>query len=149
MRRLGPRALLVLICGCHCLSLSADETHPGRQIAQKTTISVKTGDTAKDVEVHYWLFLPAKYATTEKSAHKWPLVLYLHGKGECGHDLKLVKGNGPCKIVESHHDFPFVVVSPQCPANEHWNPELLGTLVDRVVESHDVDPKRLYVTGLS
>jgi predicted peptidase len=151
-RRLGVRAKFVfwlLVCCGHNLSLCADEPHAGRQVAQKLTISLTTGESAKDVDVHYWLFLPAKYRHTEKSAHKWPLVLYLHGAGERGSDLKLVKSNGPSKIVESHHEFPFVVISPQCPANERWNPGLLGALVDGVVAAHDIDPKRLYVTGLS
>ena len=46
---------------------------------------------------------------------KWPLMLFLHGSGERGTDLNKVKKHGPPKIVEQKPDFPFIVVSPQCP----------------------------------
>ena len=58
--------------------------------------------------------------TTSKEA--WPLVLFLHGAGERGDNLDLVKKHGPPKLIEEGKPFPFVVVSPQCPENQ-----LVGT----------------------
>ena len=60
-----------------------------------------------------------------------------------------MKVHGPPKLVEKRKDFPFVVVSPQCPSGKWWNVEQLKSLVDQVVAKYQVDSTRIYVTGLS
>ncbi len=75
----------------------------GKAFEKEITIKVK---------LNYLLFLPEEYAKTDKS---WPLILFLHGRGESGTDLAKVKTHGPPKIVETKKDFPFIVVSPQSP----------------------------------
>ena len=97
-------------------------------------------------ELHYLLFLPAAYAVHPQ---RWPLMLFLHGAGERGDDLQLVKRHGVAKIVEEQPAFPLLVVSPQCPPTEAWAPEPLLALLDDIEQHYDVDPERLYVTGLS
>lgn len=96
--------------------------------------------------LHYLLFLPAAYAVHPQ---RWPLMLFLHGAGERGDDLQLVKRHGVAKIVEEQPAFPLLVVSPQCPPTEAWAPEPLLALLDDIEQHYDVDPERLYVTGLS
>ena len=59
----------------------------------------------------------------ENPQQKWPLILFLHGAGERGDDLNLVKVHGIPKIVEQREDFPFIVASPQCPKNSWWPAE--------------------------
>jgi predicted peptidase len=76
-------------------------------------------------------------------------MLFLHGAGERGDDLHLVKRHGVAKIVEEQPAFPLLVVSPQCPPTEAWAPEPLLALLDDIEQHYDVDPERLYVTGLS
>src|SRR5271169_5845328 len=93
----------------------------------------------------YLLFLPQGY---EQSKKKWPLMLFLHGSGESGHDLAKVKAHGPPKIVETKPDFPFILVSPQSPGRG-WNPEVLDALLDDVIRTYRVDKDRVYLTGLS
>src|SRR5215472_11548032 len=66
----------------------------------------------------YLLFLPKGYDS--KSSQRWPLLLFLHGSGERGADVWKVAVHGPPKLVAQQPDFPFVVVSPQCPAGEVW-----------------------------
>src|SRR5262245_56424417 len=61
-------------------------------------------------KMDYLLFLPQGY---EKSDRKWPVLLYLHGAGECGTNLNLLKRNGPTKYVRTHPEFPFILVAPQ------------------------------------
>lgn len=43
----------------------------------------------------------------------------------------------------------FLVVAPQCPSLEVWNDGALLALLDIVVRDYDVDPRRVYLTGLS
>ncbi|HWW02928.1 MAG TPA: prolyl oligopeptidase family serine peptidase [Candidatus Acidoferrum sp.] len=93
----------------------------------------------------YLLFLPQGY---EQSKKKWPLMLFLHGAGESGHDLAKVKTHGPPKIVETKPDFPFILVSPQSPGRG-WNPEVLNALLDDIMRTYRVDKDRVYLTGLS
>ena len=67
------------------------------------------------VTSRYLLSLPADYNKQPKK--KWPLVLFLHGAGERGDNLELVKVHGPPKLIEQGQQFPFIVVAPQCPAD--------------------------------
>jgi predicted peptidase len=101
---------------------------------------------AKTVAYRYWLFLPAGY---RKDGKRWPLMLFLHGSGERGDDLELVKKHGPPKLIEAGHEFPFIVLAPQCPAEEWWDPEGLDALLDSVIAKHQVDEHRVYLTGMS
>jgi len=102
--------------------------------------------------LNYLLFLPQEYG--QKPRKKWPLILFLHGMGERGdapEDLEIVKVYGPPMIVEREVDFPFIVASPQCPAESYWSAELdeLEALLDEIVATYAVDLDRVYLTGLS
>lgn len=98
-------------------------------------------------ELDYLLFLPKDYqAGGEK---KWPLILFLHGAGERGSDIWKVAVHGPPKVAPNRADFPFIVVSPQCPNNQVWSREVLLGLLDEIIAKHGVDTQRVYLTGLS
>ena len=103
----------------------------------------------KTVRLNYLLFLPKNYG--ENPQQKLPLILFLHGMGERGDDLGLVKRHGIPKIVEQREDFPFIAVSPQCPGNSFWPVEVdaLNALLDEIVTKYAVDEDRVYLTGLS
>jgi predicted esterase/flagellar basal body-associated protein FliL len=64
-----------------------------------------------------------------------------------------VKVHGPPKLVDARPDFPFIVVSPQCPKGRSWNGEVqqqfLAELLDSVMTRFAVDRERVVVTGLS
>lgn len=131
------------IIGCAALRMK-----PGIQIGQhpqelKTTIT-------KVLNQKYLLFLPAGYAIDQK---RWPLILFLHGAGERGDSLELVKKHGLPKIVEQKPDFPFILVSPQCPEDEWWTNthqiDFLKALLDEIIANYRVDTDRIYLTGLS
>ena len=102
----------------------------------------------KTLSCNYLLFLPESYGQEKKN---WPLILFLHGAGERGSDIEKVKVHGPPKIVQTKKDFPFIVVSPQCPEDEWWTDktEVLINLLDEIVAHYDVDTERIYLTGLS
>lgn len=98
------------------------------------------------LEARFLLSLPDGYDTLDCS---WPLLLFLHGKGESGEWIELVKKNGPPKMIEYGHKFPFIVVSPQCPEGQDWSVEVLNLLLEELVSRYRIDPDRIWVTGLS
>jgi predicted peptidase len=95
----------------------------------------------------YLLHLPKDYAPA--GAKRWPLMLFLHGAGERGDDLAKVAVHGPPKLVQQGRDFPFILVSPQCPTGQRWDADVLNALLDAVIAKHMVDTNRVYLTGLS
>ena len=103
----------------------------------------------KQVHINYLLYLPDKYGKDPTA--KWPLLLFLHGAGERGHDIELVKRHGPPKLAEKGEKLPFVIVSPQCPEESLWEIErdALIALLDDVCETYRIDERKIYVTGLS
>jgi predicted peptidase len=105
-----------------------------------------TTTVTRTVSASYLVSLPEGYGTVDQ---KWPLVLFLHGAGERGSDLELVKKHGPPKLIAAGTSFPFIMVAPQCPENQWWSEDVLAALLDRIEETYSVDKFRVYVTGLS
>ena len=105
-------------------------------------------DESKEEELSYWLFLPSDESA--KNEKGFPLLLFLHGAGERGNP-EAVKVHGPPKLVETEEGktWPFITVSPACPASGYWSPDQLLLLLDNIIASYPVDPDRVYVTGLS
>jgi predicted peptidase len=103
------------------------------------------------VTLNYLLYLPPEY--DPQRSDRWPLVLFLHGSSMRGDDVNLVKRQGLSRLVHQGQEFPFILVSPQCPSSQWWTwPQLraaLSHLLDEVESNYAVDPKRIYVTGLS
>jgi predicted peptidase len=142
------------------------EIQPGRQLPQSVKVRVDEKAESGETTIRYLLFTPKDYRSDGK---KWPLLLFLHGIGECSNDdLARVKIHGSAHIVDSRPDFPFVVVTPQLPlppgydpkakytpeqivafARDAWKPEPLVQLMDHVKKQLNIDPARVYVTGLS
>jgi predicted peptidase len=98
-------------------------------------------------QLRYLLYLPPDYKTD--AGAKWPLVLFLHGAGERGSDLQKVAVHGPPKLVAQGREFPFILISPQCPAGQVWDESALVGLIASIQARYRVDPTRVYVTGLS
>ena len=102
-----------------------------------------------DQRLQYLLQIPAK--DMEKPESGWPLLLFLHGYGEGGNDIRKVKKHGPPKLTGKFDSLEScVIVSPQCPRNSWWRVETLKALVEEAITRHgEIDRNRLYVTGLS
>ncbi len=94
---------------------------------------------------NFLVFLPPDYA--QDTTKKWPTILFLHGSGECGHNLELVKAHGPHKSPEARRQF--VMIYPQCPDGETWLPIQLESLLDEAQRTYRIDEDRIYLTGLS
>ena len=113
----------------------------------KTVIANQMSQT---VQVRYLLYLPDSYGKDPQQ--KWPLILFLHGRGERGDNLDLLKKQPLPKILEQQADFPFIVVSPQLSADKLWWSDMidsLNTLLSQIQSTYSVDPMRVYLTGIS
>ena len=102
--------------------------------------------------LNYLLFLPQTY--TGAPDVKWPLLIFLHGlskRGDTREALEIIKLDGPPKIVEDRSDFPFILLSPQCPSETYWYPvfDRLDALIEAVTTTYAVDESKVYLTGLS
>ncbi len=124
---------------------AAEPPTPGKQVEQHLVSPALPSE-----KFGYLLFLPKDYG---KDNRKWPVMMFLHGSGERGADLKQVKVHGPPKLVEERADFPFIVVSPQCPQDQWWpgdvQQQMLAELLDDVLTRFNADPQRVSLTGLS
>jgi len=98
-----------------------------------------------ELTANYLLHLPPGY----DGKKRWPLMIFLHGAGERGTNLSQVAVHGPPKIVKKKPDFPFILVSPQCPAGERWDNDTVMALLDHAIAKYRVDTNRVYLTGLS
>src|SRR2546423_7187332 len=139
----GVSLLLALaLTACTSTQPAALSKSPGAQMAQ--TLHVHR---SQQFDLNYLLFLPAGYSNHDHK--KWPLMLFLHGAGERGSNIWKVAAHGPPKNVSNNPDFPFILVSPQCPEGRVWSAESLLALLDEIINKFAVDSRRVYLTGLS
>jgi predicted peptidase len=111
-----------------------------RKLTFQTRITKKT-------RLSCLLYLPEDYRTIGRK--RWPLLLFLHGAGERGTHLKLVAKHGPMKLAAQGTEFPFLILSPQCPLDQIWDDDALLALLDHVTARYRIDIRRVYLTGLS
>ena len=99
-----------------------------------------------------------------------PLVVFLHGAGERGSDNSKQLTWLPLAMAGDamRQDYPCFVLAVQCPQDEKWVDVAWGdasptpmpeapsralraviAALDRVLAENDVDPSRVYLTGLS
>lgn len=100
-----------------------------------------------DAVYGFYEYLPESYNEESKN---FPLVIYLHGRGERGNggsDLKEIKKNGPHKMIEEGAEFPAVILSPQ--SKSWWNIDSLDLFVEWAFENYRIDTTRFYLTGIS
>jgi len=128
-------AILFLVPGT---SKATDSANAGQQKPAELDRTIK-------VTMKYLVYLPKDYDQKDS----WPVLLFLHGSGERGDNLDLVKKHGPPKLIDGGKQFPCIVVSPQCPKEQSWEPFKLTALLDEIGEKYKVDQDRIYVTGIS
>src|SRR5512146_2159543 len=137
MRNLTPllTAAAIAVAFTACTEL---KTTPASAKSKATQVARQFSFTkTQHREVKYLLYLPRGYAG--KADQKWPLILFLHGAGERGTNVWKVATHGPPKHIAEHQDFPFIVVSPQCPAGEIWSNDVLLELLDEIIRLYPVD----------
>ena len=123
------------------------------EVASRQTIKTLPPSVAtrtENLNNRFWLYLPKRYASLEG---KLPLIIYLHGSSRRGREIEKVKANGLPPLLDSKDDFEFIVASPQAlssyPWQQCWRPDDLVLLLDHLLAEYRIDPKRVYLTGLS
>ena len=131
-----------VICVVCCGSASALEPtapQPGKQVQQHFSLN-------ENESMGYWVYLPEGYEPEKK----YPLVIFMHGRGERGDDLTVVLKHGPPRMVQEGKQFPFILISPQLSLKHPvWVASDVLKLVDHAEASYAVDQNRIYATGLS
>lgn len=99
---------------------------------------------SKQVGSHYLVVTPDKY----DPKREYPLLIFLHGRGEQGEDVELLKFHGPYEMVEKL-GLELIIVAPQSPKDQRWDIDMLSAFVDDVIAKYPIDKNRVYLTGLS
>jgi len=123
-------------------ALRATKSAAGEHIIHKSAIS------GPGLQSESLIYVPPGHDPEKKKAR---LLLWLHGASLRGKDVQRLRRYGPPRIAERRGDFPFVLLSPQCPPGKMWTADSasLMALVDEVIPAYGVDPARVYLTGLS
>lgn len=146
---------------CIALCLLATGSFAQRDRFSKKRFIDKAGDTLR-----YEVLDPDR-----DTLRSTPLVIFLHGSGERGLDneaqLKWGVQAFASDWMMSQH--PALVIAPQCPPGQQWanvernknsntgklnekpgkQMQALRELIDQLVKTQHIDPKRIYITGLS
>jgi pimeloyl-ACP methyl ester carboxylesterase len=117
------------------------QVHPAMVPLFRSMILNYSGGTYKNTPIRFRLHTPEPY----RPGKKYPLVVWLHGAGECGSDninqLSHLHHIIPCLVGPKKRDF-FLLV-PQCPhSHVAWEaPEICSTRIraDGSVECHVTD----------
>ena len=158
-------SLAAIICS-HSACRERDEQNEG-EIRMATLPSHRTGGfsereyrNARGERMRYRLFVPENY----DAARSYPLVLWLHGSGGGGDDLRLIAGADASGIefitrAEHQRPHPSFIVAPQCPAERRWDSigrsemsnqmRLALEIVESVRGNYNIDRTRLYVMCIS
>ncbi len=99
----------------------------------------------RTVEDKYLLYLPRGY----EQQVAWPLVVFLHGSGSAIDNIEKIREAGPPKLFETGKDSEFLLLAPQLYANVPWDADRTHALIQKIINEYHVDPKRVYITGLS
>ncbi len=100
----------------------------------------------------YQVYLPEEWRSND---HKlWPVILFLHGRGERGAEGMWQTQIGLPQAIRDHPErWPFIVVMPQCEIDRYWTDHdmlaMAMSTLDQETEEFHGDPNRTYLSGLS
>ena len=106
----------------------------------------------RGIAYHFQVYLPEDFRRDDH--RQWPIILFLHGRGERGAEGMWQTQIGLPSSVRDHPErWPFIIVMPQCPQMHYWTePDMMtmamSALNQEILEFH-ADTSRTYLTGLS
>ena len=103
-------------------------------------------DTGK--KFNYIITTPDDY---DREKETLPLIVFLHGAGDRGDDLNLVKNIGIPMLFQQNQPVRAITFSPQCDSDKVWNTQIypVKELIDEIVEEYHIDKNRITITGMS
>lgn len=158
--------VVALTSNCQVMRREAISQQPANQISSTAPKAAqefveKLHTNARGETMPYLLFVPEGHDKTKP----YPLVLWLHGGGTRGNDLKLLlahgneHGIGYLARADNQARYPSLILAPQCPPNKFWGDseseqptaqmKMVLEILDKVREDYRVDSRRLYVMGMS
>ncbi len=153
-----PRILTVSVCLAFGLLPAAEHaTEPRNHATAPLPPAQETGFLNRKVEVNgstyrFQIYLPEDFRRDDRKS--WPILLFLHGRGERGAEGMFQTQIGLPLAVRDHPDrWPFIIVMPQCLFPYFWtDTEMLNLAMaslDQEVAEFHADPQRTYLTGIS
>ena len=106
----------------------------------------------RGVSYRYQVYVPEEW---RRDDHKlWPIILFLHGRGERGAEGMWQTQVGLPQAIRDHPErWPFIVVMPQCSFDRFWTDRdmlaMAMSTLDREVDEFHGDPARTYLSGIS
>jgi len=102
----------------------------------------------ENVNYQYLSYTPRDY--NADNLKRWPLIIYLHGGSDRGSDLKKLFSQGIPDQIYRGREFPFIVVSPQCPKHIRWSTDnWFESFYKEIKAKYRIDTNRVYLTGMS
>ena len=131
---------------------NAADLHIARQKHPQETGFLNRTLVLNKAAYHFQVYLPEDW---RRDDHKqWPIILFLHGRGERGSEGMWQTQIGLPAAVRDHPErWPFIIVMPQCPQNRYWtDPAMMAMAIaalDQETAEFHADPARTYLAGLS
>lgn len=104
------------------------------------------------IDYHFQVYLPEEWRRDDNK--QWPIILFLHGRGERGSEGMWQTQIGlPSQVRDHPERWPFIIVMPQCPQSQYWTDpdmmEMAMATLDRETAEFHADSARTYLTALS
>ena len=129
---------------------------PPRPLPPQETGFLNRSIELQGITYKFQVYLPEdfKRPDPDKPEKPWPIILFLHGRGERGSEgLWQTQIGLPQQLRDHPERWPFIVVLPQCPLRHFWtDPDMLQlalATLDREAHEFHADPDRTYLVGLS
>ncbi len=144
-------AACALAPGAANASAPAAGRHHRQELPQETGFLNRRVE-LNGVSYKFQVYLPEDFRRDDGKL--WPVILFLHGRGERGSEGMWQTQIGLPEQVRDHPErWPFVIVMPQCPLPSFWtDPEMLAmamAALDQETAEFRLDPRRTYLSGLS
>ena len=152
IRLLSTLAFIAFLLPLSASALGGKDRDKDRILPPQETGFLNRSIAVGAASYRYQVYVPLEW---RRDDHKlWPIILFLHGRGERGAEGMWQTQIGLPQDVRDHPErWPFIIVLPQCPINSYWTDQpsmdLAMAALNRETAEFNGDPDRTYLTGLS